>query len=359
MELENAQAVLDKAAEVYSGISPQILRSAVGYGKSLIGTPSIERDGEESAMEALWARIRGYVDGYSRIFDGLYDTDVVNIYPDSRVAYFVDSLRDDYGEDVPTYVLSATSDFLSQMIIIQPEEETDGVLSDSMIQSGFGFIEGARECIDDLVTGKKIKDMCANFPPAAAVAALDIFVNETDYTFDNIEQKRGIYEEAGTSLVDFMDTAVLPRSGNPIVPLMNVDPLTLNLTYLLGFFYGRLGFGGDAEKEELEHAQQIKLRIAEGAVSIWTRGNGYGEDILKKAWEKAGDVAMKQAQGEKESVREGNPVFYPWNHCAAYGIGYADGYWMHALDSDVVETEEEAISRELDEVFAEFHFSEE
>lgn len=364
MLITDLQAVLNVIVDNYSEISPQILRSAVEYAKFQASNPSLDTDDETGGKTPLLIRSEGYIEGYSHMFDEYYNSDAIDIATSEYTEDVMLSIREDYGEDAPTAIISACADFANVIASKRHADSTYADVVDVVRLSALGYMDGALAADADIEFGKRIRSMNPSYDMGTAEVAFDIVADEI-HLQTSIDSTVTLKTAATAGLCDMMDMLVYPKSGNG--EIATEDPLICAMLYILGYLKGIGNSVGDQaravdhtddlndiehEGSELEKEQKpdnVKTRqclIDESLVAMWCRYSGYPDRIFEEA---CASMQKEIRPATSEDVPEDDSGL-----AMLYGVGYADGAWMSSRDDDVTEQElqEMEISEEIDKIFA-------
>lgn len=351
MNVSDVQMVLNRIVEIYEGISPQILRSAIEYAKFQSTTSTLDTDDGTGGKTPLLLRTQGYIEGYCHIFDEYYNPDAIDIATNEFTEDVMSGIQADYGEEAPTSIISACADFAAVIAANRHPDSSYAEVSEVVRLSSIGYMDGALDADTDIQYGKFIRHMNKGYSLEDAGKAYDIVASEIHLNVEDEESATALRTSTTACLSDMMDTLVYPKSGNG--EISTEDPLICAMLYILGYLRGIANAseneeGADSveETETLNDNEGTVKDVEKYLVSMWCRYNGYPERIIDDAcasMEK--EISESMTNGEEDDDAR---------LATLYGIGYADGAWMTSQDDDVSSEElrEMEISEEIDKVFA-------
>lgn len=351
MELQDLQQVLDRIVMTYGEISPQILRDVVEYAKMQSVNISIEGDEETGGKTHLFVKSQGYIEGYCHVFDEYYNEDAVDVAVNDITEPVIVGIREDYGEEAPTAIISSCADFASTVAAMRHDDTPDDEVRDVVRMAAVGYMDGTLACASDKLYGRRITSVFNGYPMELAQTAFDMTASETSLVIEDPEIYDEVRDGACACLKEMMEVVVCPKSGNSAIA--TDDTLICAMMYLLGFLKGLLPQDAvdisQGKDYESDPEKQRAARIAQSQLAVWTRYNGYSQSIFDEASEAMEtDALLADMVGPDNEMQANDGTL-----AMLFGMGFADGKWMMSDDemSDVQKAELD-IATEVAQVLA-------
>lgn len=345
MLLPDLQMVLDKLVSEYGNISPQILRSAVEYAKMSAGMISVEGDEFSGGKDILYVRAQAYIEGYCKVYDEYCNTKAYEVASTDLTRYAMSNIQQDFGEEAPTYFLSACGDYL-----IAISSDADGILEEDMssllLSAGIGFMDGAIDADLDIGDGAYIKPVFPPYPMSASEQAYDIIAEEVSLNIEDDGVAEEIKKLVCADLTRMMNRVIYPRSGNS--EIQTEDSLACAMMYLGGYVKGILGENDTGLDIDLISPQsnslQEALHAADALLSNWIRYRGHSETTAAESVEAMRDAVLLDNLFLSEHISTAETSM-----AALYGMGYSDARQSLGNDADSDDSlRYSAISDEID-----------